>query len=193
MLVVDPSIQSLNRFMDNIGKAEALSIEIAGILQESAQSSKGMITKDLSPWLPSKTVRAKATLPKNTPRRKKGAKARKSASSNIEADPGVANKPEAADPSPQPLPVSSGLFYRYDREEIYAKVWKAPIEDVAKELDLTDFTLRKTCERLWIPIPGRGYWTRKAAGQPVVPAPPLPKVQVQRMERLPEPIPEAAP
>ena len=189
---MDPSIQSLNRLTENMGKAEALSIEIASILQESAQLSKGLITKDESPWLPTKTARAKSAVSRNASRRKNGAKPRNGASSRQEADTGDTNMPEAADPSPQPLPVSPGLFSRYNREEIYEKAWKIPMQELAKEYGLSYDTFRKTCERLWIPVPGRGYLARKAAGQPVVPQPSLPRVLVERNERLLEPSSEAA-
>jgi hypothetical protein len=180
---VDPSIKSLNQFTDNIGKAEALSIEIASILQESEQSTKGLISKDESPWLPSKTARAKSTVPKNASRRKRGAKPRKGGSPRHKADIGGGVKQKAEDQSPQLLPVSPTLFSRYNREEIYEKLWKEPFKDVAREYGLTYFTLRKICERLWIPVPGRSYLARKAANEPVVPQPPLPKVQVQRREK----------
>ena len=178
---MDPSIQSLNRFTDNIGKVEALSIEIASILQGSAQGSKSLLTKDISPWLPSRTTPAKSAAPRDASRSKKGAVPRKGDSAH-EADTEDAVKPTLTTPSVQTLPVSPGLFSRYNREEIYEKVWKAPFEDVATEYGLTYFTLRKICERLWIPLPGRSYLARKAAGQPVVPQPPLPKVQVERKE-----------
>src|SRR5208283_2410827 len=54
--LVDPSIQSLNRFTDNMGKAEALTAEIASILRESGHSNKSLITKDESPWLANRTA-----------------------------------------------------------------------------------------------------------------------------------------
>lgn len=190
---MDPSIQSLNRFREIISKAEALSAEIACILRDSEQDHKPLIKKDLNPWLPSKNARTKAAVSRRSSKKKNGAaKQRKGNPPGREADAEDAVRPTVTDPTPQPLPVSPGLFSRYDREEIYQKVWKAPIEDVAKEYGITDFTLRKTCERLWIPIPNRGYWERKAAGQPVIPAPPLPKVEVQRKVRLPEPSSQAA-
>jgi hypothetical protein len=182
-LLVDPSIQSLNRFTESIGKAEALSIEIANILQDAAQSSNGLIKKDITPWLPVKPIKIKPTRSKSASRGKVARKPSKGTASSATSGEGGSVKPPATVPPPPPLPVSPGLFSRYDREEIYEKVWKAPIEDVAKEYGITSDTLRVTCNRLWIPIPNRAYWVRKAAGQPVVCAPPLPKVQVQRKER----------
>jgi hypothetical protein len=68
---------------------------------------------------------------------------------------------------------------RYDREDLYEKVWSAPMTTVAKEFGVSDVALAKTCRKLHIPVPGRGYWAKKAANQPVAPRPALPKVQVR--------------
>jgi hypothetical protein len=179
-LLVDPSIQSLNRFTDNIDKLEALSIEIATILKGSAQGPKSLLTKDISPWLPSETTHAKAAVPRDASRSKKSSRPRKGSSALHKADTEDAVRPTLTTPPVQLLPVSRELFSRYNREEIYEKLWKTPFQDVANEYGLAYDTLRKTCERLWIPIPGRSYLGKKAAGQPVVPQPPLPKVQVER-------------
>jgi hypothetical protein len=46
---VDPNIQSLNRFTENISKAEALGAEIDSILQSSNVSRKSLITFVLPP------------------------------------------------------------------------------------------------------------------------------------------------
>jgi hypothetical protein len=75
--------------------------------------------------------------------------------------------------------VSPLLTDRYDREELYAKVWTLTMRTVAKEYGVSDVAIGKTCRKLYIPVPGRGYWAKKAANQPVAPRPPLPKVQVR--------------
>ena len=51
---------------------------------------------------------------------------------------------------------------------------------LAKKCDLYDVGLAKTCKKLKIPLPGRGYWAKKAAGnlsKPVfIPTPLTPSV-----------------
>lgn len=59
------------------------------------------------------------------------------------------------------------------REELYAMVWATPMQKLAKEFGISDVALAKTCKKLGVPRPPRGYWARKAAGQ-TVKAPPLP-------------------
>ncbi len=178
--MVDPSIQNLNRFTDNVGKIEALSAEIASILRESKQGAKPLTIKDETPWLPSRPARARSTASKSRSPKHRGVKLRKGTSPRRKADTEGGVRPPAIDSAPQLLRVSPRLFSKYNREEVYEKVWKAPIQEVAEDYGVTDFTLRKTCERLWIPVPNRGYWARKAAGQPVVSPPPLPQVAVSR-------------
>src|SRR4051812_41836717 len=56
---------------------------------------------------------------------------------------------------------------RFTRQELYERVWHIPMDRLAKELGLSGNGLAKICRRLAIPYPGRGYWARKAAGQPV--------------------------
>lgn len=66
------------------------------------------------------------------------------------------------------------------REDLYAMVWATPIKRLAKEFGISDVALAKTCGKLGVPTPPRGYWARKAAGQPVK-AKPLPsKLAMQR-------------
>lgn len=53
------------------------------------------------------------------------------------------------------------------REELYAQVWAEPMQHLAKRYGLSDRGLAKMCERMCVPVPGRGYWARKAAGKTV--------------------------
>jgi hypothetical protein len=55
------------------------------------------------------------------------------------------------------------------REELYALVWAKPMRTVAKGIGVSDVALAKRCRRMAIPLPGRGYWARKAAGKKVRP------------------------
>lgn len=66
----------------------------------------------------------------------------------------------------------AGLDY-FSREELYAMVWTTPMQRLAKEFGISDVALAKTCKKLAVPRPSRGYWARKAAGQ-TVKAKPLP-------------------
>lgn len=50
------------------------------------------------------------------------------------------------------------------REELYEQVWSEPMWTLAPRLGLSDVGLAKTCRRMKIPVPGRGYWAKKQAG-----------------------------
>src|SRR5690554_3451437 len=56
---------------------------------------------------------------------------------------------------------------RLTREELYGRVWERPIRVLAQEFGISDVALAKTCRRAEVPVPGRGYWAKKAAGKPV--------------------------
>lgn len=56
---------------------------------------------------------------------------------------------------------------RISREELYEKVWTEPVRTVAKGFGVSDVALAKQCKKLKIPVPGRGYWSKKAAGKNV--------------------------
>ena len=62
---------------------------------------------------------------------------------------------------------------RYDREELYENVWAEPIQKLAKEYGVSDVALARACKRRRVPVPGRGYWAKKAAGKAVPNRPPL--------------------
>jgi len=53
----------------------------------------------------------------------------------------------------------------WDRELLYAEVWAEPVSLVARKYGISDVMLAKICRKLAIPVPGRGYWARKAAEQ----------------------------
>lgn len=53
------------------------------------------------------------------------------------------------------------------REELYQHVWTTPIHLLSQSLGLSDIGLAKTCKQMEVPKPGRGYWARLDAGQPV--------------------------
>lgn len=51
------------------------------------------------------------------------------------------------------------------RDELYELVWSKPMQELAKDFGLSDVALAKRCRKLAVPVPGRGYWARVAAGQ----------------------------
>lgn len=60
----------------------------------------------------------------------------------------------------------------YSRDVLYEQVWAAPVRDVAKQYGVSGVALAKTCRKLAVPLPGRGYWAIRRAGK----APPTPKL-----------------
>ncbi|MBS1803672.1 MAG: hypothetical protein JST28_09905 [Acidobacteria bacterium] len=80
------------------------------------------------------------------------------------------------------LLVPASLASRYNRRELYDRIWSVPMWKLREEYGVSDVALAKTCKRLHVPVPGRGYWAMLAAGKPTRPRPPLPSVEV--IERL---------
>ncbi len=64
------------------------------------------------------------------------------------------------------------------REELYARIWAQPMAVVAPTLWISDVGLRGRCMGMNIPVPPRGYWARKSAGQRVQ-QPPLPQLDAR--------------
>jgi hypothetical protein len=62
----------------------------------------------------------------------------------------------------------------WNREELYAEVWEQPLIKVAPKYGISAVALGKVCGKLQIPLPGRGYWTKKEFGKPVHRFPLLP-------------------
>jgi hypothetical protein len=54
------------------------------------------------------------------------------------------------------------------RQDLYDLVWSEPVRTLATRFDISGVGLAKACRRMRIPVPGRGYWRRKATGHPVV-------------------------
>lgn len=51
------------------------------------------------------------------------------------------------------------------REELYEQVWSEPLQTIAPRFGMSDVALAKNCRKMDIPLPGRGYWAKKAAGK----------------------------
>lgn len=62
------------------------------------------------------------------------------------------------------------------REALYEGVWTDAVTVVAPRYGLSDVGLVKTCKKLGIPVPPRGYWAKVKAGRRTrkVPLPALP-------------------
>lgn len=57
---------------------------------------------------------------------------------------------------------------------LYQEVWDEPMTKVAQRYNVSDVALKKTCKKLNIPVPGRGYWSKVRAGEKMT-KPPLPQ------------------
>lgn len=71
------------------------------------------------------------------------------------------------------------------REELYNKIWQAPIRTVAKELGISDVGLAKICKRNGIPKPPQGYHLKKpgyAKDRLIRPLPPIEKGQLSEFK-----------
>ena len=65
----------------------------------------------------------------------------------------------------------------YQRGVLYEEVWAEPMRDVAVRYGVSDVALAKTCRKLGVPVPGRGYWAKHKVGKAPerTPLPPLPE------------------
>lgn len=60
----------------------------------------------------------------------------------------------------------------FSRQDLFDKVWTAPLLQLARDIGVSDVALGKACRRARIPLPGRGYWAKPAESRG---KPPLPK------------------
>lgn len=79
------------------------------------------------------------------------------------------------------------MTYPYwDRKELYELVWAQPLTKVAKQFGVSDVAIAKACRKLKVPVPGRGYWAKKANGHAVRTVP-LPKAKDVPQVSKPQP------
>ncbi len=78
----------------------------------------------------------------------------------------------------------------WDRDSLYEEVWATPMAKLAKKYGISDVGLAKVCRKLAIPVPGRGYWAKKEAGQEVQK---LPLPALKEPVRLYKPTPRPEP
>ncbi len=55
--------------------------------------------------------------------------------------------------------------HQFTRKELHTLVWSKPISTLAVQLGVSDVGLSKACRRADIPVPARGYWAMREAGQ----------------------------
>jgi hypothetical protein len=61
----------------------------------------------------------------------------------------------------------------YERKKLYQEVWAEPVMTVAKRYGVSGVALAKTCRKLAVPVPPRGYWAKIRPNRKA-PRPPLP-------------------
>ena len=88
---------------------------------------------------------------------------------------GLAN-PSATGTSSGSIAISGRLLARFNRAELFEKVWTMPLQRVAEGYKVSRFVIGEACRSLHIPCPGEGYWQKRAANKPVAAKPPLPKI-----------------
>lgn len=67
---------------------------------------------------------------------------------------------------------------RLNRLELYELVWSEPLTRLAKRFGISDVGFAKACRRANVPVPPRGYWAKRAAGQSLARTP-LPEADEQ--------------
>jgi hypothetical protein len=87
-----------------------------------------------------------------------------------------ASEPNGNGSVQEPIAVPPKLLARYNREELYEKVWMMPLWKVAEGYRVSRPSMVATCKGLHVPTPPEGYWSKKAANKPVPAKPPLPEV-----------------
>lgn len=68
---------------------------------------------------------------------------------------------------------------RFDRKTLCDEIWSEPTEKVAARYGISGVAIAKVCRCLKIPKPPRGYWAKRAAGQPAPRRPKLPRMDGQ--------------
>jgi len=75
----------------------------------------------------------------------------------------------------------------WNRDELYEDVWNQPLTALVPKYGVSAVAIGKTCRKLQVPLPGRGYWAKKAHGHAVT-RKPLPKLlEVPRIMRYQRP------
>jgi hypothetical protein len=71
----------------------------------------------------------------------------------------------------------------WNRDELYEDVWKQTLTSLVAKYGVSAVAIGKTCRKLQVPLPGRGYWAKEAHGHAVT-RKPLPKLhEIPRIVR----------
>jgi len=70
----------------------------------------------------------------------------------------------------------NGTWIRLTREELYKKVWAAPMKTVAQEFGVSASSLANVCRKHNVPIPAVGHWTKIEVGKKITPPPLIPEL-----------------
>ena len=72
---------------------------------------------------------------------------------------------------PNEVQIREPLYRGLTRRQLYEKVWTLPVQKLAHSLALSNVGLAKVCQRMQVPTPPRGHWTKLKSGHPVEPLP----------------------
>jgi ankyrin repeat protein len=72
---------------------------------------------------------------------------------------------QTSKPTPQETP--RRRLTHDDRWRVFDAMWSKPMAKVARRYRMPAVDLRQACKELEIPLPPRGYWSKKKAGEPV--------------------------
>lgn len=74
---------------------------------------------------------------------------------------------------------ANGTAEHLNRERLYEEVWTAPMKHVGTKYGLSGTEVRRLCDKLQIPVPAQGHWTRVQMGLPIQRQPLQPLKQPQ--------------
>ncbi len=69
------------------------------------------------------------------------------------------------------------------RQQLYDLVWSEPLRTLAIRFKISDVAFAKACRRAGIPLPGLGYWAKRAAGK-LSPQPQLPRRELGQSDQV---------
>ncbi|WP_457797052.1 hypothetical protein [Methylocystis sp. S23] len=52
------------------------------------------------------------------------------------------------------------MTFRITREQLYDLVWSESMQNLSKQIGISDVAIAKHCRKLGVPTPERGYWAR---------------------------------
>lgn len=70
----------------------------------------------------------------------------------------------------------NGTHVHLTRDELYKKVWAAPLKTAAQEYGVSASSLSNACRKHNIPLPSAGHWTKIELGHKITPPPLVPEL-----------------